>query len=101
MLTDAQTQFVTDVLFKARTDQQVKLRLGLRLRQKLVESIGTATIDKEHYRYKWLTETRNKVIELLGSEAKAFNVQHPHDAISVSDLIDVTESALLVLKANS
>lgn len=99
-LTPAQIQSVVSVIYKARTDQQVKLRFGIRKRTKMIETIGTPDLDKEDYRYKWLTTTRNAVIEFLGNKAKEFGINFPHDAVSVKDLSDVVESVVFLLKSH-
>ena len=87
------------IIHKARTDQQVKLRFGVRKRSALAVAIKAGTIDPEDYRYKWIKSARDSVIDSLGVSAEAFNARHPHDSISVNDFIDVLNSVLLQIKA--
>lgn len=96
-----QISAVVQILTKARTDKQVKLRFGFRQRVQLVEAIRNNSVDKDSYRYRWISEARNNVIKTLGESADKFNKEHTHDAISVQDFMDVIESVLLVLRASN
>jgi hypothetical protein len=101
MLTNQQITFVVEVLYKARTDKQVKLRLGTRQRARLLEAINADKLDKTDYRYVWVNEARQEIFKTLRSEAVRFDSAHPHDSISVADFVDVIESVLLVLKTHN
>lgn len=94
-----QTQAVVRILTKARTDQQVKLRFGARKRIQLSKDIKEGTIDTNDYRYQWVKESRNAIIDTLGTSAEQFNAKYPHDCISVNDFIDVLNSVLLQIQA--
>jgi hypothetical protein len=98
-LTHEQIQGVVSVIYKARTDKQVKLRFGLRQRQAMMDAIKNNKPDTSDYRYRWIAEVRNEIIRLLGSEADRFNAKYPHDSISVQDFIDVIDSTSILLKA--
>lgn len=96
--TKEQLQSIVSVLYKARTDKQVKLRFGLRQRQNMLDSIRNNT-HTDLYRYRWLVETRTEIIKMLGENAEKFNARYRHDSMSVQDFIDILESTLLLLKA--
>lgn len=87
------------IIHKARTDQQVKLRFGVRKRHQLAKDIKNNTVDPEDYRYKWIKSARDSVIDALGASAEQFNAKYPHDSISVNDFIDVLNSVLLQINA--
>lgn len=99
-MTEAQTKAAVAVIFKARTDQFVKLRFGFRKRQALSDAFANNTLDKEDYRYKWLKHTRNQLVEFLRQKSEEFNTEYPHDKISLHDFVDVAESLVLVLKSS-
>lgn len=90
---------VVKIITKARTDQQVKLRFGARKRTQLAKDIKDGTINTSDYRYLWVKEARNAIIDSLGASAEAFNAKYPHDSISVNDFIDVLNSVLLQIQA--
>lgn len=100
-LTPAQVSFAVEVLYKARTDKQVKLRFGARKRDALVQAYATDRVNKEDYRYVWIKEARNRIVQILGQEGERLNKEHPYDYASVGDFIDILESALLLLKAHN
>jgi hypothetical protein len=101
-LTSEQIQTAVSVIYRARTDEQVKLRFGTRQRSRMLELMSAKDESyKDMYRYRWLKESRNKLVEYLSKElATEFNRTYKHDAISIADLIDVAESIVLLLKAN-
>jgi hypothetical protein len=90
---------VVRVLLNARTDTAVRLRIGARQRHALAESFKTGEPDRENYRYKWLSETRDGMLEILSKASISFKEQHPYDCISVADMIDVANSLLATLTA--
>lgn len=100
-LTSQQIQAAVSVIYKARTDSQVKLRFGSRHRAGIIEKMGAQDDSfKDDYRYRWLKETRNRLVQELANAAKEFQTINKHDIISVNDMIDVAESLLSVLKSN-
>jgi hypothetical protein len=94
-MSDPSIDAALKVIHKARTDQQVKLRFGTRQRQRVFLE---GTIDRDHYRYKWVVDTRTEMVKLLGQAAKDFAAKHPYDCISLQDFLDVSESLLKVLR---
>lgn len=98
-LTDTLADKVIAVLTNARTNPAVRIMFGTRQRWGLSEGIKTGDFDQKHRRYIWLGETRDKLIEALAAHAKAYNEKHPHDAITIADLIDVAVNVLNALKA--
>ena len=94
-----QINAVVQILTKARTDQQVKLRFGARKRMQLAKDIKDGTIDTADYRYQWVKQARNSIIDTLGAQAESFNAKYPHDSISVNDFIDVLNSVLMQIQA--
>lgn len=97
-LTPAQTEAAVSVIYKARTDNAVKLRFGFRKRQALSDAFAANTLDREDYRYKWLKHTRNQVVEFLKARSDEFNAAHPYDRISLHDFIDVADSLAALLR---
>lgn len=96
---------IINVLYKARTDQQVRLRFGVKHRVGLVEAINAADPKSQepaaylqHPRYQWVKKTREAVLELMGAKAKEYSAERPFDAISLADMEDVTEGVLMWLK---
>ncbi len=95
---------VIGVLYKARTEYQVRLRYGLRHRQRLIETIQAhqPTDDPapylRHPRYVWVKETREALLNLMGERAKAYSQARPHDAISVADMTDTVEGMMMWLQ---
>jgi hypothetical protein len=99
-MNQAQIQKVVEILISARMDQQVKLRFGLRKRDAMAVALRAGgTFDDSNYRYKWLKETRDKLIELVQAEGKQFDKDHPHDAVSLQDYIDALNSGILLIRA--
>lgn len=97
-LTASQISNVVAILYKARTDQQVKLRFGARKRLAILKAIRDETVNKDDYRYQWIKTTRDKILKLLSVESAAFNQTYGHDAISLEDMVDVAESVAILLR---
>lgn len=92
---------IAELIHHVRTDQQIKLRFGANKRQEIKAALEAGT-PPDHYRLRWLYNTRDELAKWLSAQAKEFNRQYPHDACSVSDLIDVCSSTLILLrKANN
>jgi hypothetical protein len=88
---------VADILHRVRTDRQIKLQFGATKRAELKVALDRGQVP-DHYRIKWLFQTRNELAAWLSAKAKEFNSQFPQDACSVPDLIDVAVSTVLLLK---
>ena len=100
-LTQKQIETTVSIIYKARTDTMVKLRFGARRRQSIIEAMKANDESyKTDYRYMWLKEARNQLVQSLGDLAKQFQAKNPHDIISVTDMVDVAEALLVVLKDN-
>lgn len=94
-----QINAAVQILTKARTDQQVKLRFGARKRHRMATALNGGVIDKDDYRYQWIKQSRDLVIRTLGESAERFNEKYPFDCISVSDFLDVLNSAILAIRS--
>lgn len=96
-----QIKAVTEVLYKARTDQQVKLRFGVRNRLELVAAIrnGKSEDYASHPRFQWVKNTKDAAIQLMNEKSKEYALTRPHDAISLQDMIDCAEALLNTLRA--
>lgn len=65
----------------------------------MTESLKEGNKLSGDYRYDWLKAARDTVIDALGKKGKEFNDEHPHDAISLQDFVDVLNSCLLLIQA--
>lgn len=96
---------IINVLYKARTDHQVRLRFGVRHRHGLIEAIQAADPKAtepadyiKHPRYQWVKSTRELLLNTMGEQAKNYTKDRPYDAISLADMTDVVEGMLMWLK---
>lgn len=92
-MTDEQITQVSLILYRAVTDQKVKLAFGSRKRTENREALEKGT-PLENYRMDWLRESRGKCVSFLQQLAAEFNRDHPHDCASVQDLMDVLSSTI-------
>ena len=90
---------IAEILWAARTDDQVRLRYASRIRANIRERLsrGDETV-VSHYRYLWLKETRDAIINILDSSREIFANQHPYDQISIQDYFDVLTATSNIIK---
>jgi hypothetical protein len=88
---------IAKLLYGVRTDEQVKLRYGARVREHLKAKLkGGEKVSG--YRAEWLLSSRKEVVLFLGSLADHFNQEHPHDRASVADLTDICAAVMQFFK---
>lgn len=98
-LTNQQISKIVEIITLARTDQQVKLRFGVRKRERLAAEVKAGLVGPADYRYLWIKSARDAILDTLTQQAKLFNRANLHDCCSVQDLVDILHSAEALLKA--
>jgi hypothetical protein len=86
-----------DVLRRLVSDNDSKLRYGIRQREMIRQQIARGE-RPNHYRYEWLLATVKDLFEFLGDRCQKFNEDFPQDRCSQQDLYDVLNSALTRVK---
>jgi hypothetical protein len=85
------TDYVIEVLAEVvgrRNSSEARLANGSRLRKEILEAVkGGVPVD--HYRYAWLVEASQQLVDVLQIMAADFDKAHPDDMCSGADLMDV------------
>lgn len=76
-----------DIIFKVRTDNEVKLRYGLARRDILAGALGRGE-EPEDRRIEWITTVVQGMRQMLMESARVFNESYPQDRISTRDMQD-------------
>jgi hypothetical protein len=95
------TDFVVEVLAEVisrRATKDGRLANGARLRQEIQDSIKAGVV-VDHYRYTWLRESANQVIDIMKIIAGDFDRAHPDDMCSGADLLDILRVAYTKMAA--
>jgi hypothetical protein len=94
------TAFIVGVFAEVvgrKTSDETRLSYGSRLRQEVQKAIQEGKV-LDHYRYKWLNDSANDIIDFLQDIAKGFDTDHPNDMCSAQDLLDILAVAHSRLK---
>jgi len=91
--TTEQIQVAARILKEVVTSDAVKIRWGMQQRTYIKEAIDRGE-KVGGYRVRWLTETKNRLIDELAVCAQEFNRTYKHDKISVQDMADALATTL-------
>lgn len=89
------------ILLRFVTDQEGKVRYGLRQRQAYFEAMERGE-EPKGYRVEFVSQTANQIFSWLAERAQEFNRQYPQDRLSTEDFKDIlaTAHARLVAKTS-
>lgn len=97
MTKEEKIDFAVQVMKKFAENQELKLARGARLRSELREAIKRGQAPKG-YRADWLRDSGYQLLRVLSKIANKFDREHPDDRASVSDLMDILNTAQFLLK---
>ena len=88
-MTEAEQKDFTVAVFSALVgEKQDRLARGAILRQAMHDTLARGE-EPKGYRPDWITEQSRGLVNFLVDAGEKFNLEHPDDQISVSDLLDV------------
>lgn len=94
MVTKTQIKGICVFLKNLVESRDAKLAFGNHQRT-LIKNALKKGVTLDNYRTRWLTATRDKLINTLIESAEEFNTKYPHDRISMMDMADALETTLL------
>lgn len=94
---DAEIEFVCDTFTRVLAHEKQRLTIGFAIRNHLHEQLEQG-VEIDHYRTEWLHSSIMKVIDTLEGIRKEFNLAHPDDKCSASDLLDIGASVVATLQ---
>lgn len=90
---DADISSAINVFLKLVKNRAERLQHGAKLRNEM-HNIIDAGKQPTGYRAEWLKESAAVLIHVLGQIAEDFDDKHADDKASISDLLDVTATAM-------
>ena len=86
-----------EVFVKLSLDKEKRLKHGAQLRHEMHEAIKAGK-RPGGYRPGWIRQSAGLMIGVLGEIAAQFDLEHPEDKASLSDLCDITATCMGLLK---
>lgn len=97
-MTDSEKQdFAIEVLVALHTEKQDRLTQGMIRRQAMHDQIkrGETPVG---YRPDWIKSQARELVRALATAAEEFDLAHPDDKASVSDLMDILATTIGMFK---
>lgn len=91
-------QKICEVLYTARTDQETRLTYAMHKRADMLSSLEKNDILND-YRYLWFTKHMEKILSHLDNARADLEENHPFDACSIQDYLNLLQASFNRVKA--